>query len=340
MSTRYAAVYAWEKVNGPGDDRPTALQIIRDEGLINALSDKTILITGISSGIGIETLRALHATGAHCFGTVRSLSKGQAVVDEMLASNPNGGKIDLIEMELSSLNSVRRGAADFLKKSNGKCNILIANAGIMAVPEGKTVDGWEMQFGTNYLSHFLLFQLVKDAMLSSASPEFPSRVVSVSSVGHRASAIRFDDINFEKSGYNKWVAYGQSKTGNIYLANNVTRKYATQNLYGIALHPGGIVTNLGSALSPEEFDGIASQPDFIKIIESAEQGAATSVFVAVGKEWKTVGGVWVSDCQIQDRSDGAKRPVQNQGYAEWAFDADAEEKLWSKSLEWAGVKNV
>lgn len=340
MSTRYAAVHAWEKVNGPGDDRPTALQIIKDEGLVNALTDKTIIITGVSSGIGIETLRAFHATGAHCFGTVRSLSKGQAVVDEILASNPNGGKIDLIEMELSSLDSVRKGATEFLEKSNGKCNILIANAGIMAVPEGRTADGWEMQFGTNYLSHFLLFQLVKNAMLSSATPEFPSRVVSVSSVGHRYSPIRFDDINFEKSGYDKWIAYGQSKSGNIHLANSITRHYASQNLYGIAIHPGGIMTNLPAALSSEELDGISSQAEFQKTVKSAEQGAATSVFVAVGKEWKTVGGLWATNCQIQEKSDGTKGLFDDEGYADWAFDEGAEETLWVKSLEWTGVENA
>src|SRR4051812_21377591 len=176
--SRYASAHDRANLNGPGDARPTALQIVRDEGLISKLQDKVFLVTGVSSGIGIETLRALHATGAHVYGTVRSLSKGQAVVDEILASNPNGGKIDLIEIELASFASIRKGAADFLAKSGGKLNVLINNAGIMAVPEGRTEDGFEMQFGTNHLGHFLLFQLVKDALLATATPESPSRVVS------------------------------------------------------------------------------------------------------------------------------------------------------------------
>ena len=149
--SRYAETFIRSKLAGAGDARPTALQIIQDENLVNKLTDKIFLITGVSSGIGIETMRALHATGAHVFGTVRSLEKGQPIADEILKSNPSGGKITLIHMELDSLSSVRAGAADFLAKSGGKLNALVNNAGIMAVPFKLSIDGIEMQFATNHV---------------------------------------------------------------------------------------------------------------------------------------------------------------------------------------------
>jgi NAD(P)-dependent dehydrogenase (short-subunit alcohol dehydrogenase family) len=342
MSTRYHTVHQLENLAGPGDARPTAMQIIEDEKLINKLTDKTFLVTGVSGGIGIETLRALHATGAHVFGTVRSLPKGQGVVDEILASNPNGGKIDLIEMKLDSLESVRRGAAEFLQKSGGKCNILIANAGIMAVPEAKTVDGFESQFATNYLSHFLLFQLLREAMLSSATPDFPSRLILVSSLGHRSSPVRFGDYNFTSSGYDKYAAYGQSKTAMIWFANAVNRKYSSRNLYALALHPGLIYTALGDALTEEEkAPWMGELPR--KVAKSLGQGAATTVFAAVGEEWKKVGGVWVSDCEVQGRwgVEGQwdmKQFLESGGYADYAFDDEGEERLWRESIEMVGLK--
>jgi NAD(P)-dependent dehydrogenase (short-subunit alcohol dehydrogenase family) len=313
------------------------MDIIRDENLINKLSDKTILITGVSGGLGVETMRALHATGAHVYGTVRNLEKGQAVIDEILASNPNGGKINLIKMELNSLASVRAGAEDFLSKSGGKLNILIANAGIMAVPKGKTVDGFEEQFATNHLSHFLLFQLVKDTLLQSASPEFPSRVISVASIGHRYSTIRFHDYNFDKEEYDKWAAYGQSKTANIWFTNAINRKYKSQNLYALALQPGGIFTGLAWALSPEEVE-MFKDPKVLRIFMNAEQGAATTVFTAVGKEWRTVGGVFAGECQVQGPHGEGVDFWANDGYAPHAFDEEGEERLWKESFGMVGLK--
>jgi NAD(P)-dependent dehydrogenase (short-subunit alcohol dehydrogenase family) len=144
--------YRRPNLAGPGDARPTALQIIEDEGLTGALTSKVFLITGVSSGIGIETLRALHATGAHIIGTVRNLEKGHKVVDEILTER-KGGKITLVHMDLDSFASVRAGAAEILSLSEGRLNVLIANAGIMAVPFALTTDGYESQFATNHLGH-------------------------------------------------------------------------------------------------------------------------------------------------------------------------------------------
>jgi hypothetical protein len=132
--SRYTAAHNIANLRGPGDARPTALQVIEDEELLGKLSDKVFLVTGVSSGIGIDTLRAFHATGAHVYGTVRNLPKGQKVVNQILSENHReGGKIDLIEMELDNLESVRRGAQDFLQKSAGKLNVFVGNAGIEGI---------------------------------------------------------------------------------------------------------------------------------------------------------------------------------------------------------------
>ncbi|KAF2656239.1 short-chain dehydrogenase [Lophiostoma macrostomum CBS 122681] len=339
--SRYAEAHKRDKIAGPGDARPTALQIIHDENLINALSDKTFLITGVSSGIGIETLRALQATGAHCYGTVRNLRAGQSVVSSILTSNPSGGKIDLIEMDLSDLTSVRRGASSFLSQSGGNLNLIVANAGVMACRKGKTVDGFETQFGTNHLGHFLLFQLLKDVLLSSASPAYPSRVVSVTSWGHRMGSVRFHDYHFENEEYNEWTAYGQSKTANLWFANALERKFGGRDLHATSVHPGGITTGLVKHIDKAYFDSLMEQPELQRYYKSVEQGAASQVFAAVGKEWMGKGGRYLSDCVVQPPfgTQGVDER-HDDGYAAWAYDEEGEERLWRESLEMVGVEEV
>lgn len=174
--SRYHAAH--DATSGPGDARPTAMQVVQDEGLLNALPDKTVLVTGTSSGIGIPTVEALAATGATVFCTARNLAKGRDALAHVLKP----GKVELIEMDNESLGSVRRGADEFLRRSGGKLNVLVANAGIMACPEAKSGDGHELQFATNHLAHFLLFQTVKDSLLRCSTGEFNSRVVLLSSM--------------------------------------------------------------------------------------------------------------------------------------------------------------
>ncbi|KAF1924530.1 uncharacterized protein M421DRAFT_8632 [Didymella exigua CBS 183.55] len=179
--SRYAEAQKVGNLRGAGDARPTALQVIQDEGLTGKLTDKVFLITGVSPGIGIETLRALHTTGALVFDT-RSLKVTRSSKHHLPRH-------------------VRSGAADFLQKSNDKVNLLVANAGIMATPYEKTVDGFESQFGTNHVAHFLLFQLLKPALLAFATPEYLSRVVSVTSRDHFFGPPLLDDYNFETTPY-------------------------------------------------------------------------------------------------------------------------------------------
>jgi NAD(P)-dependent dehydrogenase (short-subunit alcohol dehydrogenase family) len=168
----------------------------------------------------------------------------------------------------------------------------------MNTPEGRTKDGFETQFGTNHLGHFLLFQLMKDTLLKSSTPEFPSRVVSVASFGHRSSGIRFDDYNFTKETYDPWASYGQSKTANIYMANEIERRYGSKGLHSTSLHPGTIATGLQVHMDPEVVKLLVT-PEIIAHMKNPEQGAATSVYAAISDEWKNKGGKYLSDCVVQ-----------------------------------------
>ncbi|KAF2208720.1 hypothetical protein CERZMDRAFT_101163 [Cercospora zeae-maydis SCOH1-5] len=335
--SRYADAH--KNAQGAGDARPTALQIVQDEGLLCKLTDKVVVVTGVSSGIGIETLRALYATGAHVFGTARDVSKGQKVVDEIIAET-QGGKITLVKMSLDDLSSVKQGAQDILSQTD-RINIVINNAGVMATPEGKTKDGFETQFGTNHVGHFYLFQLLKDALLNSATSEFPSRVVSLSSIGHRSGEVRFHDYNFEEAeSYNNWKAYGQAKTANIYFSNEVERRYGARNLHSTSLHPGGIATGLQVHVADmmKQFEGNREVMNYMK---SPAQGAATSVYAALSEEWKHKGGRYLSDCVEQKpfASAGGALATNDDGYQTWAYDEEKEKKLWKDSLKMVGLED-
>jgi NAD(P)-dependent dehydrogenase (short-subunit alcohol dehydrogenase family) len=309
------------------DGRPTALQIIKDEGLEGKSSDKVFLVTGASSGIGIETGRAFAATGGKVFLAVRNLKKGERACKSFLEP----GRVELLEMDNNSLDSVRAAAKTFLSKSD-QLNILVNNAGIMATPEGKTVDGFESQFGTNHLAHFLFFNLLRDNILKSTTLEFPSRVVNVSSSGHMAGEVQFGNYGFEDGSYTPWKGYGQSKTANIYMTNEIENRYGSRGLHGLALHPGGIWTGLQKFISPEQMEQWKSRPNIDRILKSPEQGAAISVLAAVGKVFEGKGRLYLEDCDVAGpTTDGSE------GYKEYAFDKEKEARLWEDSLKMVGL---
>jgi NAD(P)-dependent dehydrogenase (short-subunit alcohol dehydrogenase family) len=330
MSSRYAEAHA--DPQGPGDARPTALQIIRDNNLEGQLHGKVALITGISSGIGIETAKALAATGMHVFGAVRNLSKATAA----LSSSLSPGHIDLLELDMTTLSSVRACAATFLSKSK-TLNVLITNAGIMMSPESRTVDGFEAQFGVNHLAHFLLFQLLKPALLDSASPEFASRVVSLSSISHRTGVIHFEDINYDTTPYDPVAAYAQSKLANVYMANAIERRYASRNLHAFSVMPGGIWTGLQASLPEGVVQQWKGDDEFMKAWKSPEQGAATSVYAAVDKELEGKGGMYLEDCGVAGLA-SVNEDMGSPGYASFAFDEGVEERLWGVSCGLVGVE--
>ncbi|KAJ6068671.1 Short-chain dehydrogenase/reductase SDR [Penicillium canescens] len=269
---------------GAGDARPTALQIIQDEGVKGKLAGKVVVITGATSGIGIETARALSATGATLFLTARNRSKAE----KNLAGILEPGRVSLIDMNLERFASIRAGAEEILTASKGQVNLLINGAGVMGLQNHTlTRDGIEAQFAGNYLGFFLLFQLLKQALLASVTPELNSRVVVVASSAHRAATLpASDNYNFEKGGYNHEHAYNNAKLAAVYLANTIERLYGAQGLHSTSLHPGAINTDISRNMPPEFLEGIMTNPYILKILKSTEQGAATTVWAAVGKEWE------------------------------------------------------
>jgi NAD(P)-dependent dehydrogenase (short-subunit alcohol dehydrogenase family) len=273
------------------------------------------------------------ATGARVFLAVRSLEKGRTACSSFLEP----GRVELLQLDTSSLASVRAAAATLLAKSS-TLNGLICNAGIMAVPNREeTVDGFESQLGTNYLGHFLLFWLLKDALLKASTPAFNSRLVNVSSSGHHATEIHFDDFNLSKEGeYEPNKAYGQSKLAQIYMANYIDRRFGPSGLHALSLMPGGIMTNLQQHLAPEIKNGWQAIPEISNIIKTPEQGAATTVVAALSKEWEGRGGKYLEDCGIapfEPLVPGMK------GVKDYAYDEGKETRLWEHTLKVLELKD-
>ncbi|KAF4340137.1 alcohol dehydrogenase [Fusarium beomiforme] len=329
--SRYSAAH--ENPQGPGDARPTALQIIKDEGVEGKLKDKVIVITGTSSGIGVETAKALAETGARLFLTARNIKKAEKACEGFF----DASRMEFIEMDQTSFASVRTAAKTILDRTD-KINILIENAGIMAVPELElTQDGHEMQFGTNFLAHFLFFELLKPALLAAITPELNSRVVVLTSSGHHRSGINeSDNYNYQKGGYDPWDAYGQSKTADIYLANEIDRRYGSQGLHATSVHPGGIMTELPRYMPKEVLQGLASSDVAKRFLKSPEQGAATTVWAAVGKQWENAGGRYLENCTEAPPTERIDAHF-GKGYAPHAYDPEREARLWQDALKIVGL---
>jgi NAD(P)-dependent dehydrogenase (short-subunit alcohol dehydrogenase family) len=333
--SRYAEAHL--NPSGPGDARPTALEILKDEGVEGKLGGKVIVITGTSSGIGIETARVLSLTGARLFLTAQDLNKAKTALDNILEP----GRVELVGMDNTSLGSVRGAAKAILQKSNNQVNILINNAGIMALPKLEyTEDGFEKQFGVNHLAHFLLFELLKPALLASASAEFSSRVVNLSSSAHHVASINeSDDYNFEKSQYNDWVSYGQSKTANLYMTNEIERRYGSRGLHATSVHPGMIATALMQHMDPAVIETLKSDEKAYKMMKSPEQGAATTVGAAIGREWEKKGGRYLAECNTTTRGND-DHEITGAGFAGHAYDEEKEARLWKDSLKMAGLADA
>jgi NAD(P)-dependent dehydrogenase (short-subunit alcohol dehydrogenase family) len=328
---RYAEAHA--KQNGPGDARPTALQIIKDEHAEGSLKGEVIVITGTSSGIGVETTRALATTGATLFLTARDTSKAESA----LAGIFEPSRMQIIEMDQANLSSVRAAAAAILAKTS-KVHLLVNNAGIMAIPDFRvTADNHELQFGTNHLSHFLFYKLLQPALLAAASSSRPSRVVVLASSAHNVCGINnSDNYNFQKSEYDPSVAYGQSKTANIYMANEIERRYGSRHLHATSVHPGLVQTGLTQHMPPDAFKGMEH---LYPTMKSVEQGAATSVWAAVGEQWKHEGGKYLVNCAVAEPYKEGDDKFTTQGYAPYAYDVEQAERLWNDSLKIVGLSS-
>ena len=330
--------YSWTTpIVGPGDHRPTAQHIIETEGLVGKLTDKVILLTGASSGIGVETARSLYHTGAHLYLPVRDMAKGEAVKADIESDGMAGrGTIDLLTLDMESLDSVRQCAADFLSKSK-QLHVMICNAGVAVVmPPKKTKDGFELQFGINHLAHFLLFQLLKEALLASSNPpESNVRVVMVSSAAHSISTVVLDDVNFTQRGYNPRLAYAQSKTANIHMALEIERRYGHRGLHSTSVNPGNVPTALNRHIPPHILKKVEQDERLDVHYKNKQQGAATTVWAAVGKEWESAGGKYLEDCMVAEQKENL--PLGHRGHALHAYDEEAAKQLWVETLRMVGL---
>ncbi|KAL4914778.1 hypothetical protein BDW62DRAFT_219856 [Aspergillus aurantiobrunneus] len=338
---RYAALHA-ATPHGRGDARPTADQVLLDQQpLGNHWRDKVILITGGTAGLGAESARVLHKTGAKIFIVGRDSVKGQRVANAISAANPDHPAVEVIEMDQSSLQSVRDGAAEFLRRSGGRLNVLMANAGIVASPVKETHDGFEAVFAINYLAPFLLVQLLAPALLASTRPGFCSRLVVVSSAGHRASDIDPDMYNLVGEGYDPSKAYARSKTASILMANEFERRYGGRGVHALSLNPGIIMdTEISRGLpgTPASRRGqyYKMEPLLAQYEKNVEQGAATQVWAAVAKELEGKGGLYLDDVQVASEAKHEGHYCLP-GWKPWVWNEEMAARLWNDSLDMVGL---
>jgi NAD(P)-dependent dehydrogenase (short-subunit alcohol dehydrogenase family) len=303
------------------------------------LKGKRVLVTGVSSGLGVETTRSLAAHGAHVVGTARDLKKADAATEEVKkGAAANGGSFEVMALDLTSLKSVR-ACADGLLKKGELFDVIIANAGVMATPFGHTEDGFETQFGTNHLGHFVLVNRITPLLRREG------RLINLASAGHRFANVDLEDPNFERTPYDPWTAYGRSKTANILFAVAFDLRHRDRGIRAAAVHPGGIRTELSRHLDPahlqalidqmNEQSGAEGKPPFQ--YKTIPQGAATSVWAAVVAPAEEIGGRYCENCHVgQIVPDGNSVSVNSEGVRAYALDHKAAEALWRKSEELIG----
>jgi NAD(P)-dependent dehydrogenase (short-subunit alcohol dehydrogenase family) len=297
------------------------------------LNGKRILVTGVSAGLGVETARVLAAHGAEVIGAARDLSKAQAATEQVRAQAANGGSLRLIPLDLASLHSVR-ACADGLLAADNPLDLIIANAGVMATPKGTTADGFETQFGTNHLGHFVLVNRIASLLRPR------SRLVNLSSAGHRFADVDLQDPNFEHTPYAEFVAYGRSKTANVLFAVEFDRRHKARGVRATAVHPGGIQTELSRYMTAEVREKMiaainAGQPKGAAPFsyKTIPQGAATSVWAACVADAEAIGGRYCEDCHVAEI---VYTPGFRGGVQPYALDPQHAQALWQKSEELVG----
>ena len=303
------------------DSKSNADEIIKEIDL----SGKIAIVTGGYSGIGLETTRALVAIGAKVIIPAKRT--------EVAVQNLEGivSKENIVEMDLANLDSVKKFTEDF-KESFGRLDLLINNAGIMACPETRIGNGWESQFAVNHIGHFLLTKELMDTMAENDGARF----VSLSSSAHSLTGILWDDIHFQNNSYDKWMAYGQSKTASSLIAIEFHRRMVDKGVSGYSVHPGGILTPLQRHLQKEEMvalgwmDEDGSPSEIAKnFFKTTSQGASTTLWCATSSSLNGISGVFCEDCDIAKRKNEVDESLQRYfGVADWAVDTDEASKLW------------
>jgi NAD(P)-dependent dehydrogenase (short-subunit alcohol dehydrogenase family) len=303
------------------------------------LTGKRILVTGVSAGLGVETARSLVAHGAEVVGAARDLHKAKAATAQVRKdAAANSASFELIELDLANLKSVR-ACADRLLARGQPFDVVIANAGVMATPFGRTVDGFETQFATNHLGHFVLVNRISSLIRSGG------RLINLSSAGHRYSNVDLEDPNFERVPYEPFVAYGRSKSANILFAVAFDKRHRGRGVHAAAVHPGGIQTELGRYSDPGRIQKLVEQINQQLAAEgkgpfqwkTVAQGAATSVWAGVVASADEIGGQYCEKCHVgKIVPDDATITVVSEGVRAYALDAKNAEDLWKKSEELVG----
>src|ERR1700760_1578112 len=298
------------------------------------LHGKRILVTGVSAGIGVETARSLAAHGGHVVGAARDLAKAEAATAQVRKdAAQNGGSFEVIELDLGNLKSVRACAKGLLAKGES-FDLVIANAGVMATPFGHTADGFETQFGTNHLGHFVLVNRIAPLMRAG------SRLINLASSGHRFSNVDLEDPNFERTPYEPFLAYGRSKTANILFAVAFDERHRQRGIRAAAVHPGGIQTELGRHLDSARIGAIIEQMNKDLAAEgkppfqpkTVPQGAATTVWAGMVALPDEIGGKYCENCHVGHTvADDVTISAISEGVRGYALDPANAAALWKKS---------
>jgi NAD(P)-dependent dehydrogenase (short-subunit alcohol dehydrogenase family) len=303
------------------------------------LHGKRILVTGVSAGLGIETARSLAAHGAQVVGAARDLAKAESATAPVRdAAATHGGSFELVALDLANLKSVR-ACADTLLNAGKFFDVIIANAGVMATPFGHTADGFETQFGTNHLGHFVFVNRIAPLLRSGG------RLINLSSSGHRYGNVDLEDPNFEHTPYEPFVAYGRSKTANILFAVAFDQRHRARGVRAAAVHPGGIRTELGRYTDEARLTGLIEQINQQLASEgkppfqwkTVPQGAATSVWAGVVASADEIGAKYCENCHVSNVvPDTAVINPVSEGVRGYAVDPKNAEALWKKSEEMVG----
>lgn len=296
------------------------------------MTGRLVVVTGASTGLGEETARALAAHGATVVMAVRDPARGEAAAAR-IKSSVDDAALEVRTLDLASLASVRRFADDLLAEHD-RLDVLVNNAGLMACPHGTTVDGFELQFGTNHLGHFLLGVLLAPALAAGA----PARLVSLSSRGHSFADVDLDDWNFERTPYDPFVAYGRAKTANALFAVGFQQRFGASGVEAFAVHPGGIRTELGRHMTAETLAALGQRlasNGRAFTWKTIPQGAATSVWAATAPELSGRGGSYLEDCGIAEVTD---EPGLESGVCAYAVDPVRADALWSLSERLVGLR--
>jgi NAD(P)-dependent dehydrogenase (short-subunit alcohol dehydrogenase family) len=317
----------------------TALDVVAGRDLGGTVA----VVTGASAGLGLETARALASAGAHVVLATRDPAATKVAVDDIRTTAP-AARLDLVALDLTSLAGVRAAAAA-VAETVERVDVLVNNAGVMATPFGRTADGHELQFGTNHLGHFALTAGLLPLLRAAAATAGGARVVNVTSAGHRSSDIHWDDPDYERRPYDKWEAYGQSKTANILHAVELDTRFAGEGVHAFSVHPGLVATKLGRHLTRDDLRALMERvrqsqeaatgaPAERPVPRDPAIGAATQVWCAVSEELDGHGGAYCEELHVSLPMDEAP---PGEGYARYARDPASAVRLWELTERLVGA---